>query len=142
MADRGMTLVEILIVVVIIGILAAIVIPELSDASQEARESALARDLHTHRHQVGLFKNQHAGLLPGQDGQDIAQQLTGKTDTEGNVVADGVCGPYMLIFPTNPFTETDTVESGTGSPGGGNCGWYYNTSTGVIRPDDDDHKDL
>ena len=38
-AKSGFTLVEVLIVVVILGILAAVVIPQFSDASTEAKES-------------------------------------------------------------------------------------------------------
>jgi len=142
MNHTGLTLVEVLIVVLIMAILAVIVVPGFSDASQEARNSALAKDLQTLRRQIGLFKNQHAGLFPGQGGLDIAEQLTGKTDVQGSVTADGAYGPYLLIFPTNPFTETNTIEVGTGEPGGGNFGWYYNPSTGDIWPDDDGHKHL
>ena len=41
-AKKGFTLVEILIVVVILGILAAIVIPQFTDASTQAKESSLS----------------------------------------------------------------------------------------------------
>ncbi|MHC4286068.1 MAG: type IV pilin protein [Planctomycetota bacterium] len=40
-AEKGFTLVEILIVVVILGILAAIVIPQFTSASVDAKESLL-----------------------------------------------------------------------------------------------------
>jgi general secretion pathway protein G len=141
MRNEGFTLIEILIVVVILAILAALVIPQFSSASDKARESALAKDLHMLRTQIQLFKAHHTGVLPGQGGNDIVAQLTGKTDYAGVVDANGVHGPYMKLFPTNPFTDTSTVESGAGVPGGGDHGWYYNTSTGLISPDDDAHKD-
>lgn len=138
----GFTLVELLIVVVILGILALITTMELADASGAARETALAKDLQMVRRQIGVFKNHHTGILPGRNGQDIIAQLTNKTDDTGRVTEDGTHGPYMPTFPTNPFTCTSTVESGTGSPGGGDYGWYYNTETGNFWPDDDAHKDL
>ena len=45
----GFTLVEILIVVIILGILAAIVIPQFTNASQDARNSSLLSQLQTLR---------------------------------------------------------------------------------------------
>ena len=51
---RAFTLIEILIVVVILGILAAIVIPQFTDASQQASTSSLQSQLQTIRAQVEL----------------------------------------------------------------------------------------
>ena len=48
----------------------------------------------------------------------------------------------MQKLPTNPFNDSNAVEEGTGTPGGGNNGWYYNTSTGAFNADDDDHTTL
>jgi prepilin-type N-terminal cleavage/methylation domain-containing protein len=141
MTFRGFSLIEILMVVVLIGILAAIAVPRFIDASEEAADSALAKDLDMVRRQIELFKFHHSGRLPGQDGNDLVEQLTERTDIHGNVVAGGAYGPYMPIFPLNPFTNTDTVQTGPGEPGGGNCGWHYNNVTGRFHADDTAHKD-
>ena len=140
----GFTLVEILIVVIILGILAAIVIPQFTEASNDARESALASDLQTLRSQIELYKVQHLELLPGAGGATFLQALTGRTDLAGAVAAAGAFGPYLQKFPTNPFTNTDTVEieAGTAGLGGGNCGWHFDTTTGQIHADDDAHMAL
>ena len=61
---RGFTLVEILIVVIILGILAAIVIPQFTNASQDARRSSLASTVQTVRSQIELYKLQHGDQLP------------------------------------------------------------------------------
>ena len=143
--NKGFTLVEILMVVIILGILAAIVIPQFTEASNYARESALASDLQTARSQVELFKVQHKDEIPGAaDGVTFLQALTDKTDIDGALDAAGNYGPYLQTFPTNPFNDRNTVDvqaDDTGL-GGGNHGWYFNTSTGKISPDDDEHYDM
>src|ERR1700735_189354 len=97
-ASRGFTLVEILIVVVILGILAAIVIPQFTNASQNARESSLQSTLQTLRSQIQLFKLQHGDTLP-----DLVTDwtpLTGST-SYGNPTQN--YGPYMQAAPVNPM---------------------------------------
>ena len=63
-AKRGFTLVEILIVVVILGILAAIVIPQFTQASTEAKENSLCSNLQSLRSQIELYKCQHNDTAP------------------------------------------------------------------------------
>ena len=152
-AQSGFTLVEILIVVVILGILAAIVIPQFTSASTEAKESSLVSDLQTIRSQVELFKIQHNDILPGEilnaDGSITAATAITfvnafclKTDQYGNVgTTAGVhrFGPYMKKLPPNPFSNS-TAETVAGiSEDGGSVavgaaklaagsnasGWYF-----------------
>src|SRR5436309_12266584 len=63
-SQRGFTLVEILIVVIILGILAAIVIPQFTNASNDARKSNLSSQLQTLRAQIELYKLQHKETNP------------------------------------------------------------------------------
>src|SRR4026207_276153 len=80
----GFTLVEILIVVIILGILAAIVIPQFTNASQDARESSLLSQLQTLRSQIELYKLQHRDTWPTATGLVAAawswDKMTTKTD--------------------------------------------------------------
>lgn len=62
--NRGFTLVEILIVVVILGILAAVVVPQFTNASQQAAQSQTVTQLQSLRSQVELYRSQNNGDLP------------------------------------------------------------------------------
>jgi general secretion pathway protein G len=142
-AKSGFTLVEILIVVVILGILAAIVIPQFTDASTEAKTSSLCSDLQTIRSQIELYKVQHNDNLPGtQAGVDFVTAMTDYTDIFGVVQGgpgDNIFGKYLQQMPVNPFNGFSAVDP-TGVPGGGDAagtGWSYNTTTGDFRADDD-----
>jgi len=132
----GFTLVEILIVVVILGILAAIVIPQFTEASTEAKTSSLCTDLQTMRSQIELYKIQHNDQLPGSAGASFVLALTGQTDVAGNVWAAGdAYGPYLQKIPTNQFTDDDTVGF-DGTAGDASNGWEFDTTTGAFHADD------
>ena len=139
--NTGFTLVEILIVVIILGILAAIVIPQFTEASNDARVSAVISDLQTVRSQVELYKIQHLDVLPGILGAaawsptTFKTQLTTKTNNLG--AAGGTLGPYLQKFPVNPFCADAntgaTVVAVAADPGAvvtGGAGWWFNTVTG------------
>jgi len=142
-AKSGFTLVEILIVVVILGILAAIVIPQFTSASVDAKESALVSDLQSMRSQIELYKIHHNDELPGDpanssSGVDFETAMTSKTDQDG-VVGSGATfrfGPYMQKLPENPFNNLSTVEI-NGVAGNNSDGWNFVIATGLFQPDDD-----
>lgn len=148
--NKGFTLVEILIVVVILGILAAIVIPQFTNASTEAKESSLVSNIQALRSQVELYKIQHNETLPGSTtGVDFVTALTSKTNAAGEVGAEAAhrYGPYMQTVPANPFsmvaldatTGNATVQEvdGVTGLGGDTAHWFFDTSTGTLRADDD-----
>ena len=132
-ARSGFTLVEILIVVVILGILAAIVIPQFTEASTEAKTSSLCTDLQTLRSQIELYKIQHNDDLPGAGTATLIEALTGQTDVAGVVGAD--YGPYIQKIPTNQFIDDATITE-NGTLGDASGGWEFNTTTGAWHADD------
>ncbi|MBN2590236.1 MAG: type II secretion system protein [Sedimentisphaerales bacterium] len=147
-AKKGFTLVEILIVVVILGILAAIVIPQFTDASTEAKTSSLCSDLQSMRSQIELYKIQHNDNLPGTvSGVTFAQSMTGYTLSDGTLAdpqapADGVYGPYLQKIPSNQFipvaANQNVVTAAATTPDApdNSSGWIYNTATGEVRAND------
>lgn len=114
---KGFTLVEILIVVVILGILAAIVIPQFTRASEAANASSLASQLQTLRSQLELYQVQHSGAYP--DLITDWSQMTGRTAQDGTAVATGGFGPYLQAEMRNPFGNSTTVAADTSG------GWQY-----------------
>ncbi|MEM1353977.1 MAG: prepilin-type N-terminal cleavage/methylation domain-containing protein [Planctomycetota bacterium] len=130
---KGFTLVEILIVVVILGILAAIVIPQFTNASESAKFSSMLSQLQTIRSQVELYTNQHNDDYPTADGgSDSAwdwARLTSETELDGTApeAGDIVYGPYLQKTPLNPFEDSSTVSGtpdtdGTAAAG---VGWVW-----------------
>ena len=81
--SKGFTLVEILIVVIILGILAAIVIPQFTQASTQARLSNLQTNLQTVRSQMLLYKTQHNEAYPT-DADDAVGAVLGHCGRRGD----------------------------------------------------------
>jgi len=124
---------------VILGILAAIVIPQFTEASTEAKTSSLCTDLQTMRSQIELYKIQHNDDLPGSGSASFEDAMTGQTDIDGTV--GGQYGPYIQKIPTNPFNDSDVVTL-NGVPGAELGGWTFNETTGAFHADTADHSDL
>src|SRR5512132_3426515 len=110
----GFTLVEILIVVIILGILAAIVIPQFTSASQDARKNSLVSQLQTLRSQLELYKLQHLDQLPSTliGSSPAWTQLTVKTDATGatGTTSASPFGPYLQADPVNPLNASIKVK--------------------------------
>ena len=110
---RGFTLIEILIVVVILGILAAIVIPQFTDAAGEANRSNLQSQLQTIRGQIELYNVQNPATA--------YDSATGVGTFWDALVQNN----YLQASPKNPFQNGSTqVQT---APGAG-VGWVWNTT--------------
>lgn len=134
MKRTAFTLVEVLIVVIVLGILAAIVVPQFSNASTDAKLSALQSNLQIVRGQLQLYKLQHNDAWP--TAANFSDQMTKNSKVDGSVglPADGFAlGPYLQQIPANPYTNTNTVGSGAV----GTSAWYYDAATGTFRANDD-----
>jgi general secretion pathway protein G len=138
----GFTLVEILIVVIILGILAAIVIPQFTSASQDARKNSLTSQLQTIRSQIELYKLQHLDKLPpllkaGTDWTDLTNQSLADMTTGAGTGYP--FGPYLQAAPVNTlnnFTGVGVVTAdltlGSAVTGGTGKGFMINSANGKI----------
>ncbi len=150
MRNEGFTLIELLMVVIILGILAAVVIPQFSGSSEDAKVSALKSYLSSIRGAIEIYQVQHGGAYPtAGDPNKIGTQLTQYTDPNGapSITKDPThkYGPYLKQgLPKNPFVQdaalanqiyiaTGITTIGTvraGVIGSAGQGWIYVPATG------------
>ena len=149
-AQSAFTLIELLLVVVILGILAAVAIPQFSDSSGEARASTLQSNLAVLRNAIEYYRVNHNGKFPGYPAAggtpteaETINQLTLSSKVDGSSAAIGTAGfgfgPYIRErLPTNPVNTLATVlvlKDGDTFPAAADnsTGWVYQPSTGRIR---------
>ena len=125
--NRAFTLIEILIVVVILGILAAIVIPQFTDASQEAMEASVVTQLQTIRSQIEL----HNVQWPAQSYDFLAPPM-GIAFWDRLVIGDPAVdldydGNYLQSPPSNPLQNGTSVVALVAAP---DVGWTWEDANG------------
>jgi len=163
--QSGFTLVEMIIVIIIMGILAAVIVPQIGTTSDDAKLSAVKQDLSSMRNAVEIYYSQHNSAYPGArdvDGNPPAddtaaatafvRQLTEYTDVNGDCVgvkdATHKYGPYVKggQLPVNPFNDSNAVTCDGAetditvrtSDGTNTAGWHFRTQTGVLVANDSD----
>jgi len=143
---KGFTLIEILIVVILLGILAAAVVPQFSGASDTAKANILAGTLRVVRTQISLFYGEHS-IAPGYPGlagdsaptaEVFVSQMTQATNDAGETAPEGTAGfehgPYIRRIPANPVSTRDTVrvlgnDDDFPAEADGATGWIYKPAT-------------
>lgn len=135
--QAGFTLVELLIVVIILGILAAVVIPQFNSAANESKEAAIASNLATVRQAVEMYKVQHDDAFPpAATGAAFVDQLVESTDIDGDTTGS-TYGPYIRNgMPNNPDNGLNTVDvtaDMSAYTADDSTGWVYDTVTGEFK---------
>jgi len=131
----GFTLVELLIVVIILGILAAIVLPQFSGMARETKEASLVANLNTVRQAISFYRIQHNEVYPGQaNWSQLLSQLSEGTEKDGS--SGSTFGPYLMTrFPDNPIALNNSgkIVSDMSAGPSDSEGYAYNPSTGDLR---------
>jgi general secretion pathway protein G len=135
-AQKGFTLVELLIVVIILAILAAIVVPQFASSTDDAKLSSLDSTLSNMRSAIDLYRQQHTaypgdvtavpsvpadctgtkGVATGGDLATFYEQLSMYTNAAGEACsrkeANFQYGPYLKKVPlsANPITDDPAVN--------------------------------
>lgn len=116
---RAFTLVELLIVIVVLAVLAAIVIPKFGDSGMRSREASLRSNLKIARNAVDLFKTD-TGAFPASiaDLAGASAPSNGKDSggTSKAITATDYKGPYLAEVPKDPVSGADlnySVTSGS-----------------------------
>jgi general secretion pathway protein G len=145
----GFTLVEVLLVVAIMAILAAVALPRMSGSSNDAKDATLMHNLAVLRKQIELFKAQHGGKAPGWQGTNVTLHLQGFTNASGAISffasPNYPYGPYFLHgLPQNPFNSGTGFKASANPAGetpnhnltasGLKVGWFYDKDTGRVAP--------
>ena len=123
----GFTLIELVIIIVVLGILAAVAIPKYQDITSEAREAACRNALGSLRSGITIWY--------------ANQAVKTGTPTWPPVDSLRTIGTVMLqALPKNPYCQDtnapDSIVTGVtkGTTVGTRGGWAYNPTTGEVWP--------
>ncbi len=112
---KGFTLVELLIVAVVLAIFAAIVVPQFSSTTDEAKDSALKSDLAAIRSALDLYR-QHHGAYPGANAS-VGGTCTGGTAGTGAAETETALFEQLSYY-SNAQGQTCTLPVGGNFPYG------------------------
>jgi len=146
---KALTLVEMLIVVAILGILAAVALPTFQSHTQQAKEAAAKDNLRILRNAIELYAAQHNGAPPGCYNEELGSflftiQMIYSTNASGQASGMPVkndthpLGPYLSALPSNPFNNIRIVKVLADdeeflADTTGTFGWIYKPSTKTIK---------
>jgi len=121
---KGFTLIELMIVVAIIGILAAIAIPKFADLVTKSKEASVKGSLGTVRSAISIYYSDTEGVFP------TAGLWTGLT-TDGRYLQNEA----LIAIPAQTVSGTNTGHGSTSGVAalGDAGGWAYDAVGGGLQ---------
>ncbi len=121
---RAFTLVEILVVVIILGVLSAIVVPQFARATEDAARVGTYDQLNKIRRAIAVYYVRSASMFPG---------VTSGLGTWGELLSQG----YLKVAPSNnwiqgPNAQRIVIGSVPDTSFHTAYGWIYNPATGDV----------
>jgi len=103
---KGFSVAELVIVVAILGIMAAVVVPQFRSQSTQAKSAVAHDNLRMLRGAIELYTVQHRGIPPGYENDNPANTPSNAIFLTQLVVS----GNYLKQMPENPFNNLDNIR--------------------------------
>jgi len=107
----GFTLIEIMVVVVILGILAAMVLPKVVQRTSDAKKNAAKSDISTIVSQLEQFFLDTGRYPTTEEGLPALLTAPSSEGTDGATTLSGWKGPYLNKLPKDPWGNDYVYES-------------------------------
>ncbi len=123
-ARKGFSLVELVVVVLILGIIAAVAAPKMFNTASDARTNSTKQSLVVVRNAIELYKAQNSTY-----------------PTAGNIATDlkpFLKGPFpsVQMGANQNATVVASTQNPITAPEAGTAGWVYNQTTGDLSVND------
>lgn len=115
MRHKGFTLIELMIVVAVIGILAAVAIPKFAELLERSRDGATKGNLNAIRSAISIYYSQNEGRWP----DDITTNFS----------------EFLTVIPpakSTPLGNTSSVALVGAVPSAAGAGWAYLQNGGLV----------
>jgi general secretion pathway protein G len=121
---KAFSLVELVVVILILGILAAVAAPKMFDTAGDARQNGTRQSLNVLRNAIELYKAQNGSYPPAA--------------TLATTLKPYIKGPFpgVQIGANQNTNVVSSSQNPIASPEAGGAGWAYNPTTGDVVVND------